>query len=91
MALTVTNPGKPGDPAKGPDVKKLKKVDKDIEKINQNIQKNIGEIGQAMEKLGAKQICLLRLDMVADIHDKFDSRLAGQVDAIANALEKEDV
>jgi len=95
MALSVSNPGTPSSiPGDIPDTKKLKKVDQDIEKIKQNIQKNVSEIGQAMGKLGektAKQICLLRLDMVADLLDKLDSRLAGQVDAIANALEKEDV
>ena len=104
MAISVTNlstpsvdPAKPGvtDPKdQKKQVKKLLDDSKTIETLKTKMDKSISEINKKMEDTfgkSAKLLCLLRLDMVADKLDKIDSRLAGQIDAIANAFEKEDV
>ena len=92
--ISITNPSTPAQNTKAPDTKKLKKIDKAVEKIKQNIQKNVQEIDKSMENFGeksAKLLCLLRLDMAADKLDKISSKLASQIDAIANAFEKETI
>lgn len=102
MAINITNLGAPSN-SKGPTAPALpnlkdqkKKVDefkkdqKEIHKIKQDMDKTINEINKSMESLGksAKQIVLLRLDMVADKLEHYNSRLASQVDAVADAVEK---
>ena len=104
MAISVTNLSTPSvDPTKPvvtdpkgqkKQIKKLLDDSKTIENLKTKMEKSISEINKKMEDTfgkSAKLLCLLRLDMVADKLDKIDSRLAGQIDAIANAFEKEDV
>lgn len=90
MAVEMTQGKKPGTPTT-PDPKQLAKLDKQIKEHTDSIQQNIQNMDKALGELdkSAGLVCLLRLDMVADKLDKFDSRLASQVDALANSFEKE--
>lgn len=92
--ISITNPSTPSKDTKAPDIKKLKKVEQDVEKIKNNIQRNVQDIDKSMTDFGeksAKLLCLLRLDMAADKLDKVSSKLASQIDAIANTLERETI
>jgi hypothetical protein len=104
MAITV-NPGKlpsvPDNPSLNlPNPKDQKKQIKDLEKdqkviqdIKKSIQDSVTEINKSLEETfgkSAKLVCLLRLDMVADRLDNSGlSKLAKEIDKIANALEAE--
>jgi len=70
----------------------LKKNQTEINKIKKDTEKTVSQINQTMENAfgkAAKQITLLRLDMLADKLDKINPRWANRMDLITNKLEKD--
>jgi len=102
MDLTsLPNPKAPATPAQAlpnpKDQKKkldqLKKDQKQVHDISNDISKTVTQVNKNLEKTfgkSAKLICLLRLDMVADKLDNINPRLATQIDIVADALENSD-
>jgi len=85
---TQTNLPDPKDQKKKLD--QLKKDQKQVTDISNDINTKVQQVNQSLEKTfgkSAKLICLLRLDMVADKLDKINPRLANQIDLITNAFE----
>ena len=69
-------------------IQELKKNQQVIKKYRDNIDKNMSDIDKKMKEISAaKQICLLRLDMIADKLEDMSPKLAHKVDLITNELE----
>ena len=84
-------PATPATPAKPTQidqkkVNELKKYDQQVKTLTDNIQKNMQKIFAHNER----NICLLRLDMVADKLECINPRWASQIDSITSAIESAD-
>lgn len=81
---TKPDPNKP-DPAQ--QKKELDKQKKDLKKQKKEIDTTLSEIDQRIHRT-FQFVCALRLDMIADKLDHINPRLAQQIDAIADEIEK---
>jgi len=101
MAINITMPQPraiPMDPTIVADPKKnekqlkqLQKEKKEIDKTKKEIEKGIKTINKDLEDAfgkSAKSICLLRLDLVADMLQRINPKLARELDAVTDDLEK---
>ena len=97
--ITPFNPKAPATPAvPNPDQQKkqiedLKKNQTEINKIKKDTDKTLSEINKNVDntfgKAAAKQLCLLRLDMIADKLDKIYPKWANQLDKITTRLDSD--
>lgn len=89
MAITQTqmNPGNGLEELKKQQ-ENIKKYKKQVEKQKSDIEKDIQDVSKKLEET-FKLACVLRLDMVADIMDHINPKIARQLDNIADEIEKE--
>ena len=104
MAIDVTNlatpkgqdPSTPALPALKDQQKKLKQYQKDqkqVQDLKKDIDQSVAEINKNLENTfgkAAKQIVLLRLDMVADKLERINPRWASDIDAVANFIDHQE-
>jgi predicted nuclease with TOPRIM domain len=72
-------------------VNQLKEDKKQVDELTKGIEHSISDINKKWEETfekSAKLICLLRLDMVADKLESINTKMASQIDTVANDLEK---
>jgi Na+/phosphate symporter len=73
------------------DLENLKKQKQEIDRYKKDIQKSLSEVNKNIQDAfgkSAKQVCLLRLDMIADKLEKISPRLAAAIDVITDDFEK---
>jgi hypothetical protein len=92
----IQSPNLPNPKEQKKQIKQLQQDKKTVDDLTKQIQDSISQVNKNLENTfgekGAKLVCLLRLDMVADRLDNSGyPKLAQLIDGIANDLEKIEV